>query len=48
MSISFVDVISFLKYLIGDSDKLNKFKEVIADVKELINDLKEVISMVKN
>lgn len=47
MAISFVDVISFLKDLIADADKLNKFKEVVADIKELINDIKDVVAMIK-
>ena len=47
MAISFIDVISFLKDLIADTDKLNKFKEIVADIKELIDDIKEVVAMVK-
>ena len=47
MAISFIDVISFFKDLLADADKLNKFKEIVADIKELINDIKEVVAMVK-
>lgn len=47
MAISFIDVISFFKDLLADADKLNKFKEIVADIKELINDIKDVVAMVK-
>jgi len=42
MAISFIDVISFIKELLADPDKLAKFKEIIADVKELISDIKDL------
>ena len=48
MAISFIDIISFFKDLLADPEKLNKFKEIVADIKELINDIKDVISMTKN
>ena len=47
MAISFVDVIGFFKELISDPEKLNKFKEIIADIKELIADIKDVIATFK-
>ena len=47
MAISFIDVLTFIKDLISDGDKLAKFKEVIEDVKELINDIKAVVELIK-
>lgn len=47
MAISFIDIITFIKDLIADPEKLNKFKEIIADIKELINDIKDVIAAIK-
>jgi len=47
MAISFIDVLTFIKDLISDGEKLAKFKEVIEDVKELINDIKAVVELIK-
>lgn len=47
MAISFIDILTFIKDLISDPEKLNKFKEIIADIKELINDIKDVIAAIK-
>lgn len=47
MAISFIDILTLIKDLISDPEKLNKFKEIIADIKELINDIKDVIAAIK-
>ena len=41
------NILVFIKDLIGDSTKMEKFKEVIADIKELIKDIKDVIKLTK-
>ena len=43
MSISIVDVLTIVKTLIADGDKLSKFREIIADLKELISDIKDLV-----
>ena len=43
MAISIIDIISLVKDLISDGDKLSKFKEIVADLKELISDIKDLI-----
>ena len=47
MSISVFDILTLLRELISDGDKLAKFKELIKDVKELIDDIKDVIKTIK-
>lgn len=48
MKISLVDIIAFLKELLSNSEKSDKFKEIITDVKELVTDVKDTVSMIKN
>ena len=43
MAISVSDVISLIKDLVSDGDKLSKFREIISDLKELIIDIKDLI-----
>ena len=43
MAISIIDIIALVKELISDGDKLEKFKEIVADLKELICDIKDLI-----
>ena len=38
----FAEIIEFIKYIIADEAKMNKFREIVADLKELINDIKDV------
>ncbi len=47
MSVSFIDVVSFIKELLSDKEKLESFKEVVTDIKGLINSVKEFIAMCK-
>ena len=47
MAISIVDIIAFLKELISNPEKMEKFKEVIDDLKELINDIKDAVKLIK-
>jgi len=42
MKIDVLEFLSLIRELIGNSDKMAKFKEIIADIKELINDIKEL------
>lgn len=42
MAITFIDLISFIKDLLTDPEKLSKFREIISDIKELINDIKDL------
>ena len=44
MAISVADTICIVKELVSDSDKLAKFREIIADLKELISDIKDLLS----
>ena len=41
------NILIFIKELIGDTTKMTKFKEVVADIKELIKDIKDVIKLAK-
>lgn len=43
MTINFFDILSFIKELVSDNEKMGKFREIIADLKELINDVKDVV-----
>lgn len=47
MTVSIIDVIGFLKELIGNPEKMAKFKEIIDDLKELIGDIKDAVKLVK-
>ena len=38
----FAEIIEFIKDIIADEAKMNKFREIVADLKELINDIKDV------
>ena len=42
MAITFIDLISFIKDLLTDPEKLSKFREIISDIKELVNDIKDL------
>ena len=43
MAISITDIITLVKELISDGEKMSKFKEIITDLKELIKDIKDLI-----
>lgn len=45
--INLTDIISLIKELIQDKDKMAKFKEIIEDLKELISDLKDAMKLIK-
>lgn len=47
MTISIVDIIAFLKELISNPEKMEKFKEIVDDLKELINDIKDAVKLIK-
>ena len=47
MAINILDIISLIKEVISDNEKMGKFKEVVEDIKELINDIKDVIEIIK-
>lgn len=38
----FVAMLEFIKEVIADEAKMNKFREIVADLKELISDIKDV------
>lgn len=42
-----INILGLVKDLISDSEKMEKFKEIVADVKELISDIKDVLKLVK-
>ena len=42
MKIDILELVGLIKELIGNSDKMTKFKEIIADIKELIEDIKAI------
>lgn len=48
MKLSIIDIISLIKEIISNEDKMSKFKEIIADIKELISDVKEANELMKN
>ena len=45
MAVNFIDFCTLIKELISSEEKMNKFREIIADIKELISDIKDVIAM---
>ena len=45
MAINVVELFALIKELIGNEDKMNKFREIVADIKELVNDIKDVVGM---
>lgn len=47
MAFNIIDLITLIKEVISDNDKMGKFKEVIGDIKELINDIKDVVELFK-
>jgi len=47
MANKLVEFFEFLKELIGSSDKMKKFKEIIFDIRELINDIKDITKLIK-
>lgn len=42
-----VDIITLIKELIADDAKMNKFREIVADIKELVSDIKDAVKLVK-
>ena len=42
-----VDILNFIKELIGDETKMSKFREIVADIKELVSDIKDAVKLVK-
>lgn len=42
MKLDILEIVTFIKELIGNADKMAKFKEIIADIKELIEDIKDL------
>ena len=42
-----VDIITLIKELIADDAKMNKFREIVADIKELITDIKDAVKLIK-
>ena len=44
---NFIEILNFIKELVCDNEKMEKFKEVVADIKELISDIKDVVGFFK-
>lgn len=42
-----IEVLAFIREIITDDKKMEKFKEVVADIKELIYDIKDVVEFFK-
>lgn len=42
-----IDILSFIKELIADNEKMGKFREIVADIKELISDIKDAAGFFK-
>lgn len=47
MAVNATNILTFIKEIIGNEEKMGKFKEIIKDVKELISDIKNVIELIK-
>ncbi|MCR5261958.1 MAG: hypothetical protein K6C94_09000 [Candidatus Gastranaerophilales bacterium] len=45
MAFNLTDFFGLIKELIGNNEKMDKFREITADIKELINDIKDVVAM---
>lgn len=45
MAFNFVDFFTLVRELVGNNEKMDKFREIVADVKELIADIKDVVAM---
>ena len=43
MAIAISDVITIIKALVADGEKLSKIQEIISDLKELISDIRELL-----
>lgn len=43
MAVNVIEFFGLIKELIGNEEKMNKFREIIADIKELINDVKDIL-----
>ena len=43
MAVNVIEFFGLIKELIGNEEKMNKFREIIADIKELINDIKDIL-----
>ena len=47
MTINLLDLFGLIRELIGNEEKMNKFREIIGDIKELVNDIKDVVELFK-
>ena len=45
MAFNLVDFFALVKELIGNEEKMEKFREIIFDIKELVNDIKDAITI---
>lgn len=43
MAINVIEFFGLIKELIGNEEKMAKFREIIGDIKELINDIKDIL-----
>lgn len=45
MAFNIVDFFALVRELIGNEEKMEKFREIIFDIKELVNDIKDAITI---
>lgn len=43
----FIEILAFIKEIIADDNKMEKFREIVADIKELVSDIKDVVGFFK-
>lgn len=47
MAVNFFEILTFIKEIIADNEKMAKFREVVNDIKELIHDIKDIVGFFK-
>lgn len=45
MAFNVIDFFGLIRELIGNEEKMGKFREIVGDIKELINDIKDVVAL---
>ena len=48
MAVNVIEFFGLIKELISNEEKMNKFREIVADIKELINDIKDILGKQRN
>ena len=47
MAVNVIEFFGLIRELIGNEEKMAKFREIVTDIKELINDIKDVVNLFK-